>query len=258
MDDSTLAALSQRTSRASIGALVNCNGFRNPCLTAKMAATVDHASNGRFVLGLGAGWYELEHRNLGFDFKPTSDRLGALDEACRVIKSMLEEGRATFQGRHYTVSNAFCNPRPLQVPRPRLMIAGQGENVLLRIVAEHADMWNTQGSPERMRHLIGAMRRHGDKLGRDIDEIEKTVAICLSYRAGKDQEQSDMKLAAALGRTTPEEARKQMMIGSKQECLDKIECYLKAGVTHFTLVSVRPFAIDEVCRFADKVIPAAR
>src|SRR5262249_50614335 len=159
-----LAALSQHTRRARIGALVNCNGFRNPCLTAKMAATLDHASDGRFVLGLGAGWFELEHRSLGFDFKPASQRLAALDEACRIIKGMLTETRTTFSGEHYQVSDAICEPKPLQKPHPPLMIAGKGEKTLLRIVAAHADMWNTTGTPEQMSHLIDVMRRHGDQL----------------------------------------------------------------------------------------------
>jgi F420-dependent oxidoreductase-like protein len=254
----TLAALSQHTSRARIGSLVNCNGFRNPCLTAKMAVTLDHASDGRFVLGLGAGWFEKEHKSLGFEFKAAPERLRALDEACRVIKGMLEEGRATFRGKCYEVADAVCSPRPVQTPRPPLMIAGQGEKVLLRIVAEHADIWNVQGSPERMSHLIDVIRQHGDKIGRDIDEIEKTVAISLCYRVGKDREGRDTRMAAALGRTSPEEARKQMMIGGKQECLDKIERYTKVGVTHFMLVSVQPFQIDEICSFAEEVIPAAR
>jgi F420-dependent oxidoreductase-like protein len=253
----TLAALGQHTSRARIGCLVNCNGFRNPCLTAKMAATLDHSTNGRFILGLGAGWFEQEHRRLGFDFPPARDRLRALDEACRIVKSMLEEGTATFDGVHYQVSDATCSPRPIQLPRPPLMIAGQGEKILLKIVAEHADMWNTQGSPDRLKHLVEVMRRHGDRVGRDVGEIEKTVAIPLCYSRSKSEEDQDMKMAAVLGRTTPAEARKQMMIGNKQECLDKIARYVEVGITHFTLVSVRPFDVEEITRFAQEVIPAA-
>jgi F420-dependent oxidoreductase-like protein len=253
-----LAALSQRTRQARIGALVNCNGFRNPCLTAKMAMTIDHASQGRFVLGLGAGWFELEHRSLGFEFKPTPQRLGALDEACRIIRSMLADGKATFHGRHYDVTDAICSPRPLQAPRPPLMIAGQGEKVLLRIAAEHADLWNTQGSPDRMKHLIDVMRRHGDAVGREVDEIEKTVAIMFCYRKDRETEARVMQMAAALGRTTTDTVRQQMMIGGAQECLDRIDRYRRVGVTHFTLISVEAFAIDDVLRFAEEVIGAVR
>src|SRR5258708_434566 len=246
----TLSALSQHTTKARVGALVNCNGFRNPCLTAKMAVTLDHATDGRFILGIGAGWFELEHKSLGFEFKPTPERFRALDESCRIIKSMFTNEKTTFHGKHYDVIDGISSPNPIQRPRPPLLIAGQGENVLLKIVAEHADMWNTQGSPERMRHLIEVMRRHGDKLGRDIDEIETTVALMFSYKGSKEREERTLGMAALLGRTTPDEARKQMLIGGAQECLDTIERYNKVGVTHFTLASVEPFDLDEVRRFA--------
>jgi F420-dependent oxidoreductase-like protein len=254
----TLSALSQHTSKARVGALVNCNGFRNPCLTAKMAVTLDHATGGRFILGIGAGWFELEHRSLGFEFKSTPERLRGLDESCRIIKSMFTNEKTTFHGKHYDVVDGISSPKPVQRPGPPLLIAGQGENVLLRIVAEHADMWNTQGNPERMRHLIEVMRRHGDKLGRDIDEIEKTVAIPLCYNMSKEREERDIRMAGVLGRTSPDEARKQMLIGGAQECLDTIEAYTKVGVTHFMLVGFAPFDLDEVRRFADEVIPQAR
>jgi len=172
-----------------------------------------------------------------------------------MVTSVLEEGTATFRGVHYQVSDATCSPGPIQVPRPSLMIAGQGEQILLRIVAEHADLWNTQGSPDRLKHLIEVMQRHGDRIGRDLDDIEKTIAIPLCYSRSKDMEETDMKMAAVLGRTTPAEVRRQMMIGSKQECLDQIGRYVEVGVTHFILVSVRPFDVEEITRFAQEVIP---
>ena len=255
---STLAALSQHTSRARIGSLVNCNNFRNPCLTAKMAVTLDHLSQGRFILGLGAGWFEQEHRSLGFEFQPILKRLRALDEACRIIKGMLTDGRASFHGSHYEIADAICSPKPIQRPRPPLMIAGRGENVLLKIVAEHADIWNTQGDPEQMKRLIEVIRRHGDRIRRDTGEIEKTVVITLCYRPSREQEEEAVRFTAMIGRTSAEEARRQMMIGDRQECLDKIELYRRAGVTHFIFMQREPFAPDEVSRYAEEVIASAR
>lgn len=254
----TLAALSQHTSGARIGSLVNCNSFRNPCLTAKMAVTLDHLSEGRFILGLGAGWFEQEHRSLGFEFQPIRERLRALDEACRIIKAMLTEGRTSFHGSHYEITDAICSPKPIQRPRPPLMIAGRGENVLLKIVAEHADMWNAQGNPDQMKRLIEVIRRHGDRVGRDTDEIEKTVVITLCYRPSRQQEEEAVRFAAMIGRTSAEDARKQMMIGDKQQCLDKIELYRRAGVTHFIFMLREAFAPDEISRYADEVIASAR
>ena len=138
------------------------------------------------------------------------------------------------------------------------MIAGRGEKVLLKIVAEHADLWNTQGNPEQIKRLIEVIRRHGDRIGRDTDEIEKTVVITLCYCASREQEAEAVRFSATIGRTSAEEARKQMMIGDRQECLDKIELYRRAGVTHFIFMLREPFAFDEISRYADEVIVPAR
>jgi len=158
-----LSALSQQTRRARIGALVNGNGYRNPCLTAKMAATLDHLSGGRLNLGIGSGWFEFEHQSLGFEFKPVPQRLQALDEACRIIKGMFTQEKTTLHGRHYKVTDAVCNPKPLQKPYPPILIGGQGEKVLLKIVARHADMWNSPNlTAKRTGELIDIIRRRGD------------------------------------------------------------------------------------------------
>jgi F420-dependent oxidoreductase-like protein len=158
----TLTALSQQTKRARIGAMVNGNTYRNPCVTAKMAATLDHVSDGRLNLGIGAGWFELEHRSFGIDFKTIPGRLQALDESLQIIKGMFEQEKTTLHGRHYNVTDAVCNPKPLQKPHPPIMIGGQGQRVLLKIVAKHADMWNVpNASAERYADLLKVIERHG-------------------------------------------------------------------------------------------------
>src|SRR5215468_10364430 len=143
-----LAALAQATRRARVGILVSGNTYRHPCVTAKMAATLDHVSGGRLNLGIGAGWFELEHRNFGIDFKTVPRRLEALDEACRIIKGMFTQPKTSFAGKHYQVEDVMCLPKPLQQPHPPIMIGGTGKKVLLRLVARHADMWNAGGSAE--------------------------------------------------------------------------------------------------------------
>src|SRR5271170_5696296 len=120
-----LGALSQHTKRARIGALVNGNTYRNPALTAKMAATLDQICGGRLNLGLGAGWFELEHKSLGFDFKTVPQRLEALDESCQIIKGMFTQDKTTLRGKHYNIVDAVCNPKPIQQNVP-LMIGGHG------------------------------------------------------------------------------------------------------------------------------------
>jgi F420-dependent oxidoreductase-like protein len=253
-----LAALSQQTARARIGALVNGNTYRNPCIVAKMAATLDHLSAGRFMLGIGAGWYELEHQSFGVDFKTVSGRLRALDEACQIIKGMFTRDKVTFEGRHYHVVDAVCSPKPLQKPHPPFMVAGTGEKVLLRIVAKYADLWNSGGSAEHMGHLTAVLRSHCDAIGRDCDEIEKTVITSLCYRAGAEREAAAMARAAAMSRGTPQEARKNIFIGGADECLETVERYRRVGVTHFIFSMTPPYHEDEVQAFAEEVIPRAR
>ncbi len=254
----TLAALAQATRRARVGQLVNGNTYRHPCVTAKMAATVDHVSGGRLNLGIGAGWFELEHRNFGIDFKTVPGRLEALEEALRIIRGMLTEPRTTVHGKHYHVTEAIGLPKPVQQPHPPIMIGGTGERVLLRLVAQYADMWNASTSAERMKALIDTIARHGDRVGRDTGRIEKTVMLPLCYRAAPEREQFVCNLLAGMRQTTPELARRQGMIGGKQECLDTIERYVGAGVTHFIFMLFAPFFPDEVQAFAEEVAPAAR
>jgi F420-dependent oxidoreductase-like protein len=253
----TLAALAQATKRARIGHLVNGNTYRNPCLTAKMAASLDHVSHGRLNLGIGAGWFEMEHTAFGIDFMTVPKRLQALDEACQIIRGMLTQERTTVHGKHYTVTDAMGLPRPVQQPHPPIMIGGTGEKVLLRIVAKHADMWNASGPADFMEKKIAIIRQHADKLDRDADRIEKTVMMPLCYR-NKDREGFVQGLIAAMRQTTPEEARGQIMIGEKQECLDTVERYGRAGVTHFIFMSFAPYNADEMQAFAEEVMPAVR
>ncbi len=254
----TLSALAQATSRARIGTLVNGNTYRNPCLTAKMAATLDHISGGRLNLGIGAGWFELEHQAFGFDFKDVPKRLAALDEACDIIKSLFTEPRTTLRGRHYTVEDAIGQPKPLQRPHPPILIGGTGEKVLLKLVAKHADMYNASAGADRMRHLIEVINRHGQTVRRDTSAIEHTVMIPLAYQADAERQQFMCNLVAGMRGTSAEEARKGIMIGDRAECFDTIERYRRAGVTHFIFMLFQPIREDEIQAFAEDVIPAVR
>jgi F420-dependent oxidoreductase-like protein len=251
-----LSALSQNTKRARIGALVNGNTYRNPTLTAKMAATLDNVSGGRLNLGIGAGWFEAEHRSLGFDFKTVGGRLQALDEACQIIKGMFTQDKTTLKGKHYDVVDAICNPKPIQKNLP-LMIGGHGEKVLLKIVAKYADMWNMgNADAAEMKRLIGVIERHGDTVGRNTDEIEKTLMLANCYKAPKQREEMLSSIVGMMAQRTPESARDIMIIGSKQECVDKIESYIKAGVTHFIFLHNPPITAEEdIQAFAEDIIP---
>jgi F420-dependent oxidoreductase-like protein len=255
-----LSALSQHTKRARIGALVNGNTYRNPCLTAKMASTLDIASGGRLNLGIGAGWFELEHRSFGIDFKTIPQRLEALDEACQIIKGMFTQEKTTLKGKHYDVRDAMLNPKPITKPHPPVMIGAHGERVALKIVAKYADMWNvTNNDADEMRRLRGVIERHGDTVGRDTDEIEVTEMMALVYNAPKERQDFFQQTVGMMSQTTPERARDRMIIGNKQECIDRVERFIKAGVTHFIFMQAAPFiSEDDIQGFAEEVIPKFR
>jgi F420-dependent oxidoreductase-like protein len=253
----TLAALAKDTNRVRIGHLVNGNTYRNPCMLAKMVTTVDHIAGGRTILGIGAGWFEPEHTSFGIPFRTVRDRLDALDESCRIVKALLAGETVTFESRHYSVKEAICRPLPVQKKIP-IMIAGEGRNVLLRIVARHADMWNAVGAPEKMGELGSIIARHCEKERRDPSEIEKTVMLPLCYTTDEDRQSMMAGLLGATFNVDPAVARRQMMIGSRDECLEKIDAFASAGVTHFIFMGMAPYPVDELQAFAEDVMPAAR
>jgi alkanesulfonate monooxygenase SsuD/methylene tetrahydromethanopterin reductase-like flavin-dependent oxidoreductase (luciferase family) len=155
------------------------------------------------------------------------------------------------------VTDAFGLPKPVQRPHPPIMIGGTGERVLLRIVAQYADMWNASASAERMKQLIDVIVRHGERVDRDPGRIEKTVLIPFCYRAAPEREQFILKIVAGMRQTTPEIARRQAIVGGKDECLATVARYVAAGVTHFIFMLIMP-QIDELQAFAEEVAPAAR
>lgn len=165
-----LTALAALTPRLRIAVLVTGNTYRNPALVAKMAATLDHVSGGRLDLGLGAGWYEPEHTAYGFPFPPPGERVEMLREAVTVIKSLMRGGRTTFEGRYYQLHDAPFAPLPVQPGGLPIMIGAQGDR-MLRLVAEQADIWNLNHSPDKMRELGAVLNRHCNEIGRDPSEI---------------------------------------------------------------------------------------
>lgn len=154
------------------GTLVLGQGYRNPALTAKIAATLQYLT-GNFILGIGAGWKEDEYRAYGYPFPPARERIEQLDEAVRIIKALWQAGPATFTGQHYQIANAYCEPRP--TPPPVLMIGGGGERRTLRVVAEHADWWNADYyTPEDYGRKLDVLAQYCRACGRDPAEITPT------------------------------------------------------------------------------------
>lgn len=191
-----MSALASITTRIRIGTLVLCNSYRHPALLAKMASSLDRISGGRFVLGLGAGWMEEEYRAYGYPFPPVRVRIEQLDEALHVIKRLFSEERATFQGKYYAISEAINRPKSVQKPHPPILIGGAGEKRLLRVVAEHADIWNCPNNVAgELPHKLAVLQRHCETVGRSIGDIE--VSEQCVFVIGADDADVERKTAAA-------------------------------------------------------------
>ncbi len=172
----TLGAWAARTSRVPLGMMVCGVGYRNLGLTVKMATALDHASAGRAILGLGAGWHEPEHRAFGYEMLPLGDRISRLDEASRVARGLLDGQAVTFDGRWVRAAAMGNDPPPVQDRMP-LLIGGSGEKRTLRIVARDADIWNGEGDPATFGRRNGILDAHCREIGRDPGAIRRTVGI---------------------------------------------------------------------------------
>jgi len=176
----TLTALAQATRRLRMGTLVTGNVYRHPAVLANMAATLDVISDGRLELGIGAGWNEEECSAYGIDLPPLRERFDRFDEACEVIISLLSNETTDFAGRHYRLTAARCEPKPVQRPHPPICIGGGGERRTLRAAARFAQHWNIPaGGPEVFKQKRDVLAGHCADLGRDVDEITTSVHIRL-------------------------------------------------------------------------------
>jgi len=176
---SVVAALGAAVPRVRIGTLVYGNTYRHPAVVANMAATVDRISEGRFVLGVGAGWQINEHQQYGITLPPIGERIDRFEEALQITLGLLRQPRTTFEGKHYRVTDAVCEPKPVQDPLP-LMIGAKGEQRMLRIVAKYADLWNAWGVPSLIAHKSAVLDRFCAELGRDPRAIDRTAQALVS------------------------------------------------------------------------------
>jgi F420-dependent oxidoreductase-like protein len=182
---SMLAAMAAVTSRVKLGCQVTGMPYRHPSVLANIAATVDVISDGRLIIGLGAGWNQDESDALGIRLPPLKERFDQFEEGVQVIIKLLSEDRASFQGRHFTLTEAWCEPKPVQRPHPPIAIGGNGEKRTLRVVARYAQHWNsTLGDVAQWQAKCEVLDRHCAEAGRDPAEIERSVNVRLS--AGAD------------------------------------------------------------------------
>ncbi|HVV36876.1 MAG TPA: LLM class F420-dependent oxidoreductase [Acidimicrobiales bacterium] len=227
----TMAAISQRTSKIRLGQMVGCNSYREPSVLAKITSTVDVISGGRLDWGIGAGWYENEYKGYGFEFKAPKDRIGMLKECVEIVRSMWTEQETSYDGKYYKLERAHCDPKPLQSPRPRILIGGGGEQLTLRVVARLADRSNFGGTPEQFAAKCEILKNHCKDVGRDYDEIEKTISGEVMIRESEDE-------LRALGSKSLwgqpfDEWRAGALVGTPDEVAEKVKQYVDLGCTGF-------------------------
>jgi len=264
-----LAGLAAVTDRIRLGTLVLCAGFRHPAILAKSAVTIDLLSEGRLDLGLGAGWYEDEYR--AFGYRVARSRFEVLEETVEVLSLLFgEKEPVTWEGRHYSLDDAYCRPRPAQRPGPPLWVGGKGGPRLARLVARRADGWNTvwawtpQDYADRVRVLEEACERHD----RDPATVRRSVG--LYALVGEDDRDLDARWRA-LQRWTPGGALdgsalgswgRDKLVGTPDQVVERLAAFAALGVEELIVsVGSLPFAVfddDAVEVFARAVLPAAR
>lgn len=230
-----------------LGTIVLSNSYRHPPLLAKMAASLQEFSQGRLILGYGAGWHEAEYRAYGYEFPSTPVRIAQMVEGLQVMRAMWTQAPATYLGTHYQVRDAYCEPRPN--PVPIVMVGGDGEKLLLRAVAEHADWWNTVMRPVPvLAHKLAVLEQHCRDVGRDFGSVRKTVTRTLYLAATKSE--AERRAGAAQHAATPP------FVGEPAELVDHLHELAALGFDLFQLVFARFPETDDMRLFVDKVLPA--
>jgi alkanesulfonate monooxygenase SsuD/methylene tetrahydromethanopterin reductase-like flavin-dependent oxidoreductase (luciferase family) len=253
-----LAGWAMATERTRLGLLVGANTFRNPGLTAKLAETLDHISDGRAILGIGGAWMELEHRAHGIDFgSGFGQRLDWMDEAVAAMRTVLDGGSVTSTGDgRYAFDDLRHAPLPVQKKLP-IMIGGSGEKKTLRTVAKYADMWNAMGPLDVMAHKVDVLKRHCDEVGRDINEIEFTLGVKFTLRDSEQEADRVWKAAMEHNRTPLSEVEDDDTFwnGTPEQMADKLRPYVDLGFRTVISEQPAPYDMETFERFIGEVKP---
>jgi alkanesulfonate monooxygenase SsuD/methylene tetrahydromethanopterin reductase-like flavin-dependent oxidoreductase (luciferase family) len=230
-----------------LGTIVMCSSWRQPSLMAKMAASLHWMTDGRLILGYGAGWFEGEYRAYGFDFPTPRVRVEMADEAVQIMKAMWQDGPVTFEGQYYRVENAYCEPR-FATP-PILMLGMSGEQRAMRVVARHADWWNTGARPiDELRRKLDALRRHCEAEGRDFASLRKTLNVRVAIaRYHKEA------LAMVERRKRP---GSHPIAGDPVAVREQLAELAELGFDYSVLTFMNFQELDDLKLFVDQVMPA--
>ena len=251
---STLVAWAEATKRAKIGLMVGANTFREPTLTAKLATTLDHISNGRAILGIGGAWFEEEHEHFGMNFGDGfPERLRWLGEALPIMRGMLDGAEPTAKGPRYKAKTVRNLPAPVQKHLP-ILIGGGGEQVTLKLVAKYGDANNVGGTPEQVAHKEEVLLKHCAAVGRNPNEIERTVGI--GNVVIRDTAEEAQKIyAAQFANNGIAPLWENQPVGTPQQLIAHLTPYVKLGYKHLICGFSTPHDEESLVRFSKEVRP---
>lgn len=244
------ATLARDTKRINVGQMVTCNGYRNPALFAKMASTVDVASNGRLYAGFGAGWNEIEWKAYGFPWAETRERMGMFREAVQIISKMWIEDYPEFQGKYYSIDKPINEPKGIRKPHPMFWIGGGGEKITLKLVAQYGDACNVMGNvitdTETVGRKLRILKEHCETVGRNYDELVKSSQLRVHLI---DKGDDPVKASEEVRQGTPyEEYERAFLVGTMDQVAEKIEQFREVGIDYMILyvtnVAYEPALVD--------------
>ena len=253
----TLSALSSLTNTIRLGTMVSCNTHRNPALLAKITSTLDVLSNGRIELGIGAGTQEAEHIAYGFDFPKPDVRIERLSESLEVIRQLWTQKKANYQGKHYTLKDAVCEPKPAQKPHPPITVGGSGELLIRKATAPYADRfdWGFLPSIEVYKKKLAVLENQCKTIGRNFGEIEKSCWPGGQVLIAQNQEELGKKISLQKPSNVKlEDFKKTTLAGTPNECIKKLQGYVDLGVTYFMLFFGDLPSLNGLRLFAESVI----
>ena len=254
----TLAAWSKVTTRARLGLLVGANTFRNPGVVAKMLTTIDHASGGRAIAGLGGAWMEPEHIATGLDFgSGFGQRLDWLDESVAALRALFDGKRVnSAPGGRYEFKDLVLLPPPVQAHLP-ILIGGSGEKKTLRTVAKYADQWNAMGPVEMLAHKVDVLRRHGDAVGRDVAEIQMTAGCKPIIRSRAEDAQRLWEAQMAANRTPMSDVLDDdtFWVGTPELIAERMSERKALGFHTFLAEMAAPYDDETLDRWINEVVP---
>lgn len=257
-----LSAISSATTKLRIGQTVTCNSYRHPSLLAKMTSTLDAVSNGRLEFGIGAGWFGYEYNSYGYKFDDPVARIEQLDESITIIKKMWQNQKSSFKGKHYSIKNAVCNPKPVQRPHPPIMVGGAGKR-LMKVAAKHATRYNHPfGTPGILEEKIKLLRENCKLIRRNPEEIENSVLLRVVIGKDRDDVKEIISKLKKKNESVAEfvlRSKDSIALGTHDEVGGYMQQYLKIGISYFIVNFIGlSESLDMLQLFSRKVRPSLK